>query len=126
MTHKKSHEDLLERIAEELTDSVLSLPDQAFVVEGRNARKEVERTRLLLRKALHKLETVDRHLSNLGHKVDPNAWCQGWLGYINTCVTCGSLVSFNATTGEMRGDALNARCRENDQHTIRRQEVSGR
>lgn len=125
MTHKNNGDDLLARIADELTDSLLSLSDQAFLVGGRNAEEEVEHTRIVLREALHKLENVNRHLSNLGHKIDPNGWQRGWLGYSNTCVTCGSLVSFNATTGEMRGGALNARCCDSDQYTIRRQEASG-
>jgi hypothetical protein len=126
MTHKNNGDDLLARIANELTDSVLSLSEQAFVVGGKNAEEEVEHTRIVLREALHKLENVNRHLSNLEHRIDANTWHRGWLGYSNTCVTCGSLVSFNATTGEMRGDALSARCRESHQYTIRRQGVSGR
>ncbi len=126
MTYKNNGDDLLARIADELTNSVLSLSDQAFLVGGKNAEEEVEHTRMVLREAFDKLENVNRHLSNLGHRVDPNAWCQGRLGYSNRCFACGSLVSFNVITGEMRGDAWNARCCERDHYTIRRQEVSGR
>jgi hypothetical protein len=124
MTHKNRGE-IVERIAEELTDSVLSLSDEAFLVEGTNAEEEAECTRMVLREAFRKLESVNRRLSNLGHRIDPNEWHRGGSSYSNMCVTCGSFVSFNTTTGEMRGDALQARCCERDQYTIRRQIVSG-
>ena len=126
MTHKNNRDDILERIADELTDSVFSFSDEVFLVEGPNAEEEAEYTRMVLREALQKLENVNRHLSNLGHRIDPNEWHRGWFRYSNTCVTCGSLVSFNSKTGEMRGDALDGGCSERDQYTIRRREGSRR
>jgi hypothetical protein len=126
MTHKNNRGDILERIADELADSVLSHSDEAFLVEaGTNTEEEAEHTRMVLREALRKLENVDRCLSHLGHRVDPNEWHRGGSGYSNMCVTCCSFVSFNPQTGEMRGDALRGRCCESDQHTIRRRQVSG-
>ncbi len=126
MMHKNDHDDIFERIADELTNSALSLPDKAFLVEGTNAEEEAEFTRVVLREALQKLEIVNRHLSNLGHRLYPNEWLRGSFGYSNTCAACGSLVSFNTKTGEMRGDALDGRCSERDQYTIRRREGSRR
>jgi hypothetical protein len=125
MTHKNNRDEVLERIADELTDSVLSLSDEAFLVEGSNAEEEAECTRMVLREAFRKLESVNRRLSNLGHRIDPNEWHRGGASYGNMCVTCGSFVSCNTKTGEMRGDALQAPCRERDQYTIRRRQMSG-
>jgi len=117
-------DDFLERIADELTDSVLSFSDEAFLVEGTNA-EEAECTRMVLREAFRKLETVNRRLSNLGHRIDPNEWHRGGASYSNKCVTCGSFMSFNTATGEMRGEALHARCCERDRYTNHRQIASG-
>jgi hypothetical protein len=125
MTHTKNRGDVLERIADELADSVLSHSDEAFLVEGTNTEEEAESTRIVLREGLRKLENLDRHLLNLGHKIDPDKWHREWFGYSNTCTTCGSLVHFNSKTGEMRGDASHARCAERGHYTFRRQGVSG-
>jgi len=123
MTPKNNRDGVLERIADELTDSVISLSDEAFLVEGTNA-EEAECTRMVLCKAFRKVESVNRRLSNLGHRIDPNEWHRRGASYSNMCVTCGSFVSFNTKTGEMRGDALHAPCRERDQYTIRRRQMS--
>jgi hypothetical protein len=126
MTHKSNRDDILERIADELADSVLSRSDEAFLVEGgASTEEESERTRMVLRGAFRKLENVDRPLSNLGHKIDSDKWHREWFGYTNTCLTCGSFVSFNTKTGEMKGDALHGRCCERGHYTIRRRQVSG-
>jgi hypothetical protein len=94
MTHNDNRGEIVERIADELTDSVLSLSDEAFLVEGAKAEEEeAECTRMVLREAFQKLESVNRRLSNLGHRIDPNEWHHGGSSYSNTCVTCGSLVS---------------------------------
>jgi hypothetical protein len=117
----------LQKIMNELADSVFSLSDDALLAEtGTDAEREAERTRIVLREAFQKLEHVNRHLSSLGHTINPNAWHRGWSGYRNTCATCGSFVSFKVTTGEMTGDALDARCPERDQYTSRRREASWR
>ena len=125
MTHKNNRGEIVERIADELTDSMLSLSDEAFLVDGTNAEAEAECTRMVLREAFRKLEDVNRRLSNLGHTIDPNEWHRRGASYGNRCGACGSFVSFDTTTGEMRGHALQARCSERDQYTIRRQLVSG-
>jgi hypothetical protein len=125
MTHKNNRDDILERIADEFAGSVLSRADEAFLVEaGTNTEEEAERTRMVLRGAFRKLENVDRRLSNLGHKIDPDKWHRECFGYTNTCLTCASLVNFNSKTGEMRGDALHARCCERGRYTIRSRQVS--
>jgi len=127
MKQQNNREDILQRIANQLADSLLSLSDEAILAEtGTNAEEEAERTRAVLKEALQTLDTLSRRLSSLGHTVHPNAWRRVGSGYHNTCITCGSFVSFIITTGEMRGEALGGRCPERDQYTIRRVEASRR
>jgi hypothetical protein len=121
MKQKNNHEDSLERLADQLYESVLSLSDEVILAESEaDAEKEAERTRTILKEGLQKLENVSRRLSSLGHTVNPNGWQHVGSGYQNTCNTCGSFVSFNNTTGEVRGNALVRWCPEQDKYTIRR------
>ena len=123
-----NHDEKLERIMEQLADSVLELSDEAMLAEitesGADPQKEAERIRLALRQALETWQSVNERLSNLGHTINSNDWWRGQWGYHNTCVTCGSFVSFTAATGEMRGEALDGLCPESDPYTIRRREAS--
>jgi hypothetical protein len=126
----KNHYDHLEKIMNRLTDSVLGLSDEALLAEtteaGPDAQREAERTRSLFRRTLKVLDNVNKRLSNLGHTVDSNDWHRGHLGFHNTCVTCGSFVSFTTRTGEIRGEALEGRCPESDRRAIRTREASRR
>jgi hypothetical protein len=124
MKQKNNREDILQRIADPLADSVLGLSDDAMLAETGDAEEEAERTRTILKKALQKLETVNRRLSSLGHTVNPSGWRHVGSGYQNACITCGSFVSLKITTGDMRGEALGGQCPERDQYTIRRREAS--
>ena len=128
MADKKNHDERLEILMNQLAESVLGLSDAAILPETREAgsdpQREAERTRLVLRQASKALDNVNKRLSNLGHTINSNDWYRGHWGYHNTCVTCGSFVSFTTATGEMRGEALDGKCPENDQHTIRRREAS--
>lgn len=128
MTYRDQHDESLERIMHQLTESALSLSDEAIIAEvsdsGADPEGEAKLARTALRDALQKLENVNRHLSSLGHTINPNSWHCGWSGYRNTCVTCGSFVSFKIKTGEMTGDALYAPCPERDQYTNRTREAS--
>jgi hypothetical protein len=128
MTDKENHDERLERLMNRLAESVLGLSDEAILAETNEAasdpEQEAERTRLVLRRASELLDNVNRRLSNLGHTINSNRWYRGRSGYHNTCVTCGSFVSFTPATGEMRGDALDGLCAPSDQYTIRRREAS--
>jgi hypothetical protein len=128
MIDKKNHDERLERLMNRLAESVLGLSDAAILAETREAgadpEQEAERTRLVLRRASETLDNVNKRLSNLGHTVNSNDWYRGLWGYHNTCVTCGSFVSFTPATGEMRGEALDGLCPESDQYAIRRREAS--
>ena len=128
MTDEKNYDDPLERLMNQLAESVLGLSDEAIHAEtsavGVDPEQEAERTRLVLRQASEIIDDVNNRLSNLGHTINSNDWYRGHWGYHNTCVTCGSFVSFTAATGEMRGEALDELCPESDQYTIRRREVS--
>jgi hypothetical protein len=128
MPDKKNHDERLEILMNQLAESVPGLSDAAILAETSEAlvdpQREAERTRLVLRQASKALDNVNKRLSNLGHTIDSNDWHRGHWGYHNTCVTCGSFVSFTTATGEMRGEALDGLCPESDQYTIRRREAS--
>ena len=129
MTDRKNYGDHLEQLMNQLAESVLGLSDEAIHAEtsevGADPEQEAERTRLVLRQVSMALDNANERLSNLGHTINSNDWVRGQWGYHNTCVTCGSFVSFRTATGEMRGDALEGLCPERDQYPIRRRESSG-
>jgi hypothetical protein len=126
MADNENHAEHLEQIMNQLAESVLGPSDEAILEEisdaGTDPQREAERTRLVLRWASKAFDNVNKRLSNLGHTINPNDWRRGQWGYENNCLNCGSLVSL--TTGEMQGEALDGRCRESDQYTIRRREAS--
>jgi hypothetical protein len=128
MAYEKNHGEHLERIMNQLADSVLGLPDEAILAEVREAgddpEEEAERTRSVLREASQALENVNRRLSNLGHTINSNHWRHGQSGYHNKCLNCGSLVSFTTATGGMQGRALDAPCPERGVYTIPRRKAS--
>jgi len=128
MTDRINHVEKLERIAEQLADSVLELSDEAILAEisetGADPHEEAERTRFALRQASKALEAVNKRLWELGHTVNPKYWQRGERGYNNSCRDCGLSVSFTTATNEMWGNALVGPCPESDQQTIRRREAS--
>lgn len=130
MPDKKNHDERLEILMNQLAESVRGLSDAAILAETREARvdpeREAERTRLVLRQASKALDNVNKRLCNLGHTINSNDWHRGHWGYHNTCVTCGSFVSFRAATGEMRGEALDGICSESAAYAIRTREASRR
>jgi hypothetical protein len=127
MGDKTNHDGRLERIMNQLGDSVLALSDAGIGAEasegGADPTEQAERTRIVLHDALQKLENVNRRLSNLGHTVNSKGWHRGRSGYHNICVTCGSFVSFSPATGKMRGEALDGPCPQSDQYAILRREA---
>lgn len=130
MADKKHCNDHFEKIMNRLADTVVGLSDEAILAEtteaGADPQREAQRTRSVFRQASKALDAVNKRLSNLGHTVNSNDWYRGHWGYHNTCVTCGSFVSFTAATGEMRGDALDGLCPESEAYAIRTREVSRR
>ena len=116
MADKKNYDERLERLMNQLAESVLGLSDEAILAEtneaGADPEQEAERTRFVLRQASKALDNVNKRLSNLGHTINSNDWRRGQAGYHNVCRTCGSFVSFSTATGEMRGEALDAPCPE--------------
>ena len=128
MADKKNHDEHLERITNQLAESVLGLSDEAIIEEtseaGADPEQGAEATRLVLRQASKALDNVNKRLSNLGHTINPSYWWPGLGEYHNNCLSCGSLVSLTTATGEMQGGAFDAPCPESGQYTIRRREVS--
>jgi hypothetical protein len=128
MGDKKNRDEHLERITNQLAESVLGLSDEAILAEtseaGADPEEEAERTRLVLRQASKALDNVNKRLSNLGHAINSNHWWPEAGGYHNNCLNCGSLVSLITVTGEIQGEAFDAPCSEGGRYTIRRREAS--
>lgn len=65
----KKNRDELERIMNQLADSILELSDQAILAEiratGADPEQEAERTRLVLRQASKAFDDVNNRVSNL-------------------------------------------------------------
>ena len=112
----------------QLAESVLGLSDEAILAEtsevGTDPEQEAERTRLVLRQVSKALDNVNTRLSNLGHTINSSDWQRRPWGYQNTCLNCGSLVSFTTATGEMQGEAMKGLCPGSGQHAIGRREAS--
>jgi hypothetical protein len=128
MADKKNHADGLERVMNQLADSVLGLSDDAILAEaiesGVDTAREAEQSRRVLREASKAMETLNTRLANLGHTINSTSWQRGQWGYHNECLNCGASVSFTVATGEMQGRALDGPCTENFQYTIPRREAS--
>ena len=130
MADKKNHDEHLEKLMNQLADSVLGLSDEAIRAEtrevGADPEQEAEPTRLVLRQASKALDNVNERLSNLGHAINPNDWWRGQWGYHNNCLNCGSSVSVTTSTGGMQGEALDGVCPASHRYAVRKREASGR
>ena len=128
MGDKKNHDERLERLMNQLAESVLGLSDEDMLTEineaGADPEQEAESTRLVLRQASKAFDNLNNLVSNLGHTINSNYWSSGPGGYYNNCLNCGSSVSFATATGEMQGEALEGPCHESGQYAVRRREAS--
>ena len=128
MADEKNHDERLERLMNQLAEFVLGLSDEAILAEteeaGADPEQEAECTRLVLRQASKAFNNLNNRLSNLGHAINSDDWRRGQWSYHNTCLNCGSSVSFTMATGEVQGEALAGLCLASDQYTIRRREAS--
>jgi hypothetical protein len=129
MTDKKNHDERLERLMNQLAESVLGLTDEDVRAEaseaGTDTAQEAKRTRLVLQNASETFDSVNRHLSNLGHTINSNDWCSEESVYHNACQTCGLFVTFTMTTGEIQGEASDGACSSVDQYKTPKRKVSG-
>jgi hypothetical protein len=114
MADHENEERSLERILNELADSVLELADEAIIAEckaaGLDPDEEAARTRTVFCDAMQKLDNLNRRLSNLGHTVNSHSWQIEHGEYHNRCTACGSLVTFSSETGELKGRAASTSC----------------
>jgi hypothetical protein len=128
MADRKNHNECLDRVMNELAESVLELSDEGILVETSEAvgdpQREAERARLVLQQALKSLDNVNKRLSNLGRTINSNDWRPGRWSYHNHCLSCGSLVSFTTAAGDMQGEAVDGLCPESGRYPIRRREAS--
>jgi hypothetical protein len=115
MRPKESYSERLERVMNQLADSVLQLSDDDIVAEvtaaGHDPEQAAKRVRNVLQRPLQALEKVNLCLSNLGHAINSSNWQCGPLAYHNTCLHCGLSVSFTIATAEFRGSAVQRACR---------------
>ena len=78
MTDRINPVEKLERIMEQLAESVLELSDEALVAEitesGSDPQQEAERTRLVLRQAAKPQEVEDKRSPSLGGTSISNYW----------------------------------------------------
>lgn len=120
MADHKSREEILEKVADHLADSVLTLPDESILAEagepGTDLYKDAEHVRLVLSEASQMLEDVTRRLSNMGHVINSNCWRRDHRGFHTKCLDCGSSVSFTTETREAQGGALNAPCSASNEY----------
>jgi hypothetical protein len=107
-------QDHLERIMNQLADSVLGLSDETIVAEvsesGADPKREAERTNQVLGKASEMVEDVTQRLANLGHNINSRYWWREQSAYYNHCLNCGLAVSFTTKTGKILGRAMDAPC----------------
>src|ERR1700704_1396710 len=124
----KKNRDEVERIMNQLADSVLGLSDEAILAEisatGADPQEKAERTRFMLRQSSKALEAVNKRLWNLGHSLNPKGWWDEERGYSNSCRDCGLSVSFTTATNEIWGNALIGACPKSAGHTISKREAS--
>jgi len=118
MGPKKKYSERIERVVNQLSESVLGLSDDDILAEvsaaGLDPEQEAKRVRNVLEKPLQTLEKVNLCLSNLGHTINPSNWYCGPLAYYNTCLHCGLSVSVTIATAEIRGSAVQRICRASD------------
>jgi hypothetical protein len=122
MADKSRRDENIEKIMNELAESVLGLSDETIIGEvreiGADPDAEVEQSRNVLRTASQVFAKMSGQLSSLGHKIDSN-WQRGKFGYHSKCLNCGSSVRFIAPTGEVQGSAAYTPCRDSGQYVIR-------
>jgi hypothetical protein len=115
MESKECYSERIEKIMNQLSESVLGLSDDGILAEvtaeGHDPQQEAKRVRNALEKPLDALNNVNLSLSNLGHAVNSSNWNRGPLAYHNTCLHCGLSVSFTIATAEIRGSAVQRACR---------------
>ena len=128
MTDKNNHDGRLERVMNQVADSVLELSDEAILAEisetGADPQEKAERSRLMLQQSSKTWEAVNKRLWNLGHSLNPKDWRHGERGYSNICRDCGLSVSFTTANHETWGNALIVPCSERAQRTSGKREAS--
>lgn len=111
-------DDGLEPVMNELSRSVLRSSGEDILAEsieaGSNPQEEAERTRLVLRQVTQEFESLNRRISDLGHRVNPKAWRSGRESYQNRCLNCGATLTFALAVDEVRGSVFDTRCPARD------------
>src|SRR6059058_4787583 len=116
MENKRDHDRQLEKLMNDLADSVLELSDEEVLSEAREVGADP------LQQASKTFEDVNRSLSNLGHTVEPKLWRRRGEAYYNNCVTCGLSVSFTPASNQKEGDALTGPCPDSGRYAVSKRE----
>jgi hypothetical protein len=115
MGSENKYSERMERVMNQLSESVLGLSDEDIVAEvaaaGHDPEQEAKRVRNVLQKPLQTFAKVNLCLSNLGHAISSSSWQCGPLAYHNTCLHCGLPVSVTIATAEIQGSAVHRACR---------------
>ncbi len=129
MENKRDHDRQLEKLMNDLADSVLELSDEEVLSEAREVgadpQQQGETTRAVLQQASKTFEDVNRSLSNLAHTVEPKLWRRRGEAYYNNCVTCGLSVSFTPASNQKEGDALTGPCPDSGRYAVSKREAIG-
>ncbi|MGE5736728.1 MAG: hypothetical protein ACM34E_16670 [Acidobacteriota bacterium] len=128
MADNTSYDQQLQRVMNQLAESVLECSDEEILSESEGtAIKEVEHTRGVLHDVTKLLDAVNRRLLGLGHTISPQRWQDhGERGYRNHCLTCGLPVRLMSLSGDIAGQAMDGPCQQTEHHPARRRMVSGR
>jgi hypothetical protein len=115
MRFKERYRERLQRVINQVSESVLRLSDEDILAEvnaaGQDPQQVAKEVQNVLQNPLRALENLNLCLYNLGHEINPSNWQCGPLAYHNTCVRCGFSVSFTIPTAEIRGSAVQRACR---------------
>ena len=90
MRSKESYSERLEKVMNQLSESVLGLSDDDILADVSAAaldpEQEAKRVRNVLQKPLQVLDNVNLCLSSLSHAINPSNWQCGPLAYRNSCL----------------------------------------
>jgi len=123
-TVEAHNKDPLKTVLDHLADPILEMSDEEILAEiretGVDPQEVAEHTRAVLLEALQKFDNVNRRLWHLGHNIRLKDWQLREWGYENTCADCGLSVSLATSSKQPSGRALESRCTENQNTSLKR------
>jgi hypothetical protein len=114
--HMKSYNRNMGKIVEQLCDSVSSQSDSGIldeVSETADPDEEAAQTLMVLREASSQFANTNKHLMNLGHRINPKRWQHDGKVYYTRCAVCGATASFSLAS-QLSGEASTTMCSANE------------